>query len=280
MSAYRHIDVSPIAGALGAEVHGVDLKSTQKVIWDEIRAVFLDRLVLFFPNQDLTASEMVSVGRQFGELTYYPFIEGLPEEPYVIPIIKEANERKNFGEGWHSDTTYSIRPPMATGLYAIEVPRTGGDTMFANMYLAYETLSEGMKNFLASLHAVNSTAERKGGGRAVGNSYKSLKLINLDRDLEGIHPVVRTHPETGRKALYVNELHTTRFVDWSRSESKSVLKFLYQHKCRPEFTCRYSWLPRTFAIWDNRAAQHFALNDYFGERRKMLRLSIAGEIPV
>ena len=280
MSAYRQIVVSPIAEALGAEVRGLDLKSAKKAVWDEVRTAFLDRLVLFFPDQDLTASEMASVGTQFGELTYYPFIEGLPEEPYIIPIIKEADELKNFGEGWHSDTTYAERPPMATGLYSIEVPRTGGDTMFANMYLAYQALSEGMKDLLAPLSALNSTAERKDGGRASGNSYKSVQLINRDQDFESIHPVVRTHPETGRKALYVNALHTTRFVDWSWSESKSVLEFLYQHKCRPEFTCRYSWLPHTFAIWDNRAAQHFALNDYFGERREMLRLSIAGEVPV
>ena len=279
MSDYRHIDVRPIAGAIGAEVRGVNLKSVETAAWDEIRAAFHDRLVLFFPGQDLSAPEMAAAGAHFGELAYYPFIEGLKEEPYVIPLIKEASEWKNFGEGWHSDTTYTERPPMATGLYSIEVPEVGGDTMFANMYLAYETLSDGMKEMLAPLRAVNSSAARKDGGRASGNSYQSVKLIKHDADLEGIHPVVRTHPETGRKALYVNALHTTHFVSWTREESKPVLEYLYRHKSRPEFTCRYSWAPNTFAIWDNRAAQHFALNDYHGQRREMRRLSIAGEVP-
>lgn len=279
MKDYRHIDVRPIAGALGAEIRDVDLRKASDAAWEEVRAAFLDRLVLFFPNQQLSPTEMAAAGARFGELAYYPFIEGLPEEPYVIPLIKEADERKNFGEGWHSDTTYTERPPMATCLYSVEVPEIGGDTMFANMYLAYETLSDGMKSLLEPLSAVNSAAARKDGGRASGNSYKSVKLINRDQDLEGIHPVVRTHPDTGKKALYVNALHTTQFVGWTKAESKPVLDYLYQHKCRPEFTCRYSWSPNTFAIWDNRAAQHFALNDYHGQRREMRRLSIAGDVP-
>ena len=154
------------------------------------------------------------MGRQFGELIYYPFVEGLPEEPFVIPLIKEVSETKIFGEGWHSDTTYTEQPPKATALYSIEVPDTGGDTMFANMYQAYETLSPGMKELLGPLQAVNSASARKGGGRATGNAYQSVKLINRDQELEGIHPVVRTHPETGREALYVNALHTTHFVGW------------------------------------------------------------------
>lgn len=273
------MDVRPIAGALGAEIRDVDLRKASDAAWEEVRAAFLDRLVLFFPNQQLSPTEMAAAGARFGELAYYPFIEGLPEEPYVIPLIKEADERKNFGEGWHSDTTYTERPPMATCLYSVEVPEIGGDTMFANMYLAYETLSDGMKSLLEPLSAVNSAAARKDGGRASGNSYKSVKLINRDQDLEGIHPVVRTHPDTGKKALYVNALHTTQFVGWTKAESKPVLDYLYQHKCRPEFTCRYSWSPNTFAIWDNRAAQHFALNDYHGQRREMRRLSIAGDVP-
>lgn len=280
MREFAHIQIRPIAGALGAEVRGVDLRSTTVEAWDEIRAAFLDRIVLFFPEQMLSPKDIAAAGAEFGPLDFYPFIEGLPEEPHVIPLIKEAGERKNFGEGWHSDTTYTEKPPMATALYSIEVPEVGGDTMFANMYLAYETLSDGMKALIAPLRAVNSTAARKDGGRASGNSYQSVKLINRDQDMEGIHPVVRTHPETGRKALYVNALHTTHFVGWSEAESRPILEYLFRHKSRPEFTCRYTWSANTFAIWDNRAAQHFALNDYHGQRREMRRLSIAGDIPV
>ena len=277
---YRHIEVVPLAGALGAEVRGVDLASAGEAAWQEIRAAFLDRLVIFVPEQTLDPKGFAAAGARFGDLGYYPFIEGLAEEPHVFALVKEANETRNFGEGWHSDTTYSELPPKATGLYAVEVPPYGGDTMFANMYLAYETLSDGMKAFLAPLRAVNSAAKRKGGGRAAGNSYQSVKLKNRDQDLEAVHPVVRTHPETGRKALYVNALHTVRFEGWTEEESRPVLEFLYRHMDRPEFTCRYRWTAGAFAIWDNRAAQHFALNDYHGHRREMLRLSVEGDTPV
>jgi len=280
MSDFSRIRIRLLSGALGAEVCGVDLKSAGKAAWDEIRSVFLERLVLFFPDQNLGPKEMAEVGARFGELDHYPFIEGLAEAPHIIRLVKEANEKKNFGEGWHSDTTYTGRPPKATCLYSVEVPEIGGDTLFANMYLAYETLSDGMKALLAPLKAVNSAAARRDGGRAAGNDYQSVKLINRGEDLKGIHPVVRTHPETGRKALYVNSLHTTHFEGWTPAESRPILKYLYKHKSRPEFTCRYSWEPDTFGIWDNRAAQHFALNDYHGQRREMRRLSIAGDAPI
>lgn len=279
MSDLFHIRIRLLSGALGAEVRGVDLKSAGKAAWDEIRSAFLDRLVLFFPDQNLGPKDMAEVGARFGKPDYYPFIEGLAEAPHIIPLVKEANEKKNFGEGWHSDTTYTRRPPKATCLYSVEVPEIGGDTLFANMYLAYETLSDGMKALLSPLKAVNSAAARRDGGRAAGNDYQSVKLINRGEELTGIHPVVRTHPETGRKALYVNSLHTTHFEDWTQAESRPILEYLYKHKSRPEFTCRYSWGADTFAIWDNRAAQHFALNDYHGQRREMRRLSIAGDVP-
>jgi taurine dioxygenase len=280
MPGYAHIDVRPISGALGAEVHGVDVTAASDAAWDEIRAAFLEHLVLFFPGQKLDAKGVAAAGANFGKLGFYPFIEGLPEEPHVFPLVKEPDERKNFGEGWHSDTTYTEIPPMATVLYAVEVPAVGGDTMFANMYLAYESLSEGMKALLAPLRAVNSTAKRKGGGRSAGNTFKGVTFKNRDQVMEGIHTVVRTHPETGRKALYVNELHTVCFEGLSEEESRPILDFLCRHKSRPEFTCRYRWTAGALGVWDNRAAQHYALNDYHGQRREMLRLSIAGDKPV
>lgn len=280
MPGYAHIDVRPISAALGAEVHGVDVTAASDAAWDEIRAAFLEHLVLFFPGQKLDAKGVAAAGANFGELGFYPFIEGLPEEPHVFPLVKEPDERKNFGEGWHSDTTYTEIPPMATALYAVEVPEVGGDTMFANMYLAYESLSDGMKALLAPLRGVNSTAKRKGGGRSAGNTFKGVTFKNRDQVMEGIHPVVRTHPETGRKALYVNELHTVCFEGLSEEESRPILDFLCRHKSRPEFTCRYRWTAGALGVWDNRAAQHYALNDYHGQRREMLRLSIAGDKPV
>jgi taurine dioxygenase len=279
--AYRKITVVPLAGALGAEVHGVDLTQADAENWDEIRHAFLDRLVLAFPGQRLGPKAMVEAAAHFGPVGFYPFAQGLAEEPHVFAIAKEPHETKNFGEGWHSDTTYTEIPPMATVLYSVEVPPYGGDTLFANMHLAYETLSDGMKAMLEGLRAINSAAHRKGGGRAAGNAYQSVKLVGQDKmNLEAVHPVVRTHPVTGRKALYVNGLHTVRFDGWTEAESRPLLEFLYRHQERPEFTCRYRWQAGTFAIWDNRAAQHLAVNDYHGFRREMHRLSIEGERPV
>jgi taurine dioxygenase len=278
--ASKTISVLPLAGALGAEIRGVDLTRADEGTWAEIRAAFLDRLVLAFPDQPLDPKAIVRVAENFGRVGFYPFAQGLPEEPHVFAIVKESHETKNFGEGWHSDTTYTELPPMATVLYSVEVPPFGGDTLFANMYLAYETLSDGMKAVLEGLRAINSAAHRKGGGRAAGNAYQSVKLVGQDNmSLQGIHPVVRTHPQTGRKALYVNALHTVRFDGWTEDESRPLLEFLYRHQQRPEFTCRYRWQAGTFAIWDNRAAQHLAVNDYHGHRREMLRLSVEGDRP-
>ncbi len=278
---YKKISVLPLAGALGAEIRGVDLTRADEETWREIRTAFRDYLVLAFPGQALDPKAIARVSENFGPLGFYPFAEGLPDEPHVFAIVKEPAETKNFGEGWHSDTTYTECPPMATVLYSVEVPPYGGDTQFANMYLAYETLSDGLKTALQGLRAINSAAARKGGGRAAGNAYQSVKLVGQDNmNLEAVHPVVRTHPETGRKALYVNALHTVRFDGWTEAESRPLLELLYRHKERPEFTCRYRWQAGTFAIWDNRAAQHLAVNDYHGFRRVMHRLSVAGERPV
>ena len=191
-------------------MHGVELLSAMPEQWEQIRAAFLNHLALFFPDQALDARALVTVGEGFGEPTFYPYIEGVPEEPRVIPLIKEPHERKNFGEGWHSDTTYTECPPKATMLYSVDIPPLGGDTLFANMYLAYESLSAGMRALLAPLRAVHSAAARKDGGRARGNAFQSVTFKNRDQNLEGIHPVVRTHPETGRRALYVDALHTAR----------------------------------------------------------------------
>ncbi|MEM9682284.1 MAG: TauD/TfdA family dioxygenase [Pseudomonadota bacterium] len=274
------IDPVPLSGALGAEIRGIDLLAATDDTWADITAAFHDHLVLAFPGQTLSPTDLVTVAGRFGTVGFYPFAEGLAEEPHVFAIIKEPHERVNFGEGWHTDTTYTERPPKATALYSVEVPPQGGDTLFANMYLAYDALSDGMKDFIDGLCAVHSAGHRKGGGRAAGNSFSSVKLVDQEKmTLEAIHPVVRTHPETGRKALYADALHTARIDGWTAEESGPLLDYLYRHMQRPEFTCRYRWQPGTFAIWDNRAAQHLAVNDYHGHRREMHRLSIEGDRP-
>ena len=277
------INVRPVAGALGAEVFGADLaENFTNEVYDTIHQAFLDYQVLFIRDQKLTPPQQAAFARRFGPLNDYPFVPGLEEAPEIIEIIKEPHETKNFGGVWHSDTTYLEEPPMGTSLYALEVPSTGGDTMFANMYQAYETLSDGLKKMIDPLTGVSSAALRRTGGRAAGMDYKSsMTATNLDKanEITAEHPVVRTHPETGRKALYVNSAHTVRFAGMTEEDSKALIDFLITHAVRPEFTCRFHWEAETLAMWDNRCVQHFAIYDYHGERRRVHRATITGDRP-
>jgi taurine dioxygenase len=275
--SYRHIDVRPIAGALGAEIHGVDLaRPLAEEVVAEIRRAFLDHLVVFFRNQTLTPQGQLAFARRFGEPIEYPQLKGLPECPLITPVIKLEHERVNFGGIWHSDTAYLERPPMASVLYALEIPPYGGDTLFANQYLAYETLSDGLKATLGGLVGINTST------KADASRTREDRLREAGAELKvlvGEHPVVRTHPETGRKALYVNVGHTTHFKGWTEEESRPLLDHLFAHQVRPEFTCRFRWAPGSLAFWDNRCAQHNPVNDYHGFRRVMHRVTLAGDRP-
>ncbi len=282
--AGQTIEVKPISGALGAEIAGVDLSAEiDAARFAEIRQALLDHLVIFFRDQTLTPDQQVAVGRRFGPPNRYPFVTGLKETPEIIEILKTEADETNFGGVWHSDTTYLERPPGATMLYAHDVPPAGGDTLFANACKAYDSLSDGMKALLDGLVAVNSAAMRRAGGRtalAAGNpAMKITNVAQADR-FEAAHPVVRTHPETGAKALYLNLAHTERFKDMSQAESRPLIEYLSGHIVRPEFTCRFRWRAGSLALWDNRCAQHYAINDYPGQRRRMHRLTIEGERPV
>jgi taurine dioxygenase len=275
---YRHIEVRLIAGALGAEIGGVDVaQPLPPAVVSEIRQAWLDHLVIFIPGQKLSPQAQVDFARRFGDPMEYPQLKGLPECPLITPVIKLEHERVNFGGVWHSDTTYLERPPMASMLYALETPPHGGDTLFANQYLAYESLSDRLQQVLAGLVGINSstkaevTRSREDRLRAAGVETKALT---------GEHPVVRTHPETGRKALYVNAGHTTHFKGLSVEESAPLLDFLFRHQVKAEFTCRYRWEPGALAFWDNRCAQHYPVNDYHGFRRIMHRVTLAGDKPV
>jgi taurine dioxygenase len=274
---YRHIEVRPIAGALGAEIGGVDIgRPLERDVIAEIRQAFLDHLVIFLRNQKLAPPELVAFAQQFGQPMAYPQLKGLPECPLVTPVIKLAHEQVNFGGVWHSDTTYLEQPPMASMLYAIEVPPYGGDTLFANQYLAYAALSQGLKRALDGLVGINSSA------KADASVTREDRLRETGAELRvlvGEHPVVRTHPETGRKALYVNVGHTTQIKGWTEQESRPFLGYLFGHQVRPEFTCRFRWEPGSIAFWDNRCAQHNPVNDYHGYRRVMHRVTLAGETP-
>ncbi|HKA39078.1 MAG TPA: TauD/TfdA family dioxygenase [Burkholderiales bacterium] len=275
---YRHIEVRPIAGALGAEVGGVDVaRSLTGAVVAEIRQAWLDHLVIFMPGQKLSPQSQLDFARRFGEPMEYPQLRGLPECPLITPVIKLEHERVNFGGVWHSDTTYLERPPMASMLYALETPPHGGDTLFANQYLAYESLSDRLKRILAGLVGINSSTKAE----VTRSREDRLRAAGVEtKPLTGEHPVVRTHPETGRKALYVNAGHTTRFKGFTVEESAPLLDFLFRHQVKSEFTCRYRWGPGSLAFWDNRCTQHYPINDYHGFRRIMHRVTLAGDAPV
>jgi taurine dioxygenase len=273
------IEVRPIAGAIGAEVLGVDLgKELDQDTIAAVRRAWLQHCVIFFRDQDLPPARFLTFARQFGRVVEYPFIKGLEDFPEIIPVVKLEHEKTNFGGIWHSDTAYLEAPPMGTMLVAREVPPYGGDTMFANMYLAHEALSDGMKRLLDGLIAINTSAKADV-SRTREDRVKDSMRADAKREYVGEHPVVRTHPETGRKALYLNAGHTLRFKDMSVEESTPILDYLFRHQVRPEFTCRFAWRPGSMAFWDNRCALHNPVNDYHGYRRVMHRITLAGDRP-
>ncbi|MGI9384102.1 MAG: TauD/TfdA dioxygenase family protein [Methyloligellaceae bacterium] len=280
---YEAIEVVPLTGAMGAEVRGVDLSETlSNQVKSEIHQAFLDHLMIFFRGQTLEPEGHVEIARQFGKPAIYPFLKGLDGTPEVNVLLKTEADTVNFGGVWHSDTTYKDCPDLGTLLYAREVPAAGGDTLFANMYMAYETLSDGMKAMIDGLVAINNSDKSYAGGRSASlQKIEGMKGDLKDRIemLESEHPVVRTHPETGRKGLYVNPAHTLCFKDMTVEESKPLIDYLCAHAVQPEFTCRLRWQPATLAIWDNRCTQHFAVNDYSGHRRLMHRITIEGDRP-
>lgn len=274
------LDVRPIAGALGAEIHGVDLSSD---LDDEqvaaIRRIWLEHGVVFFRDQKLPPDRFMAFAERFGRPIEYPFVKGIDDYPKIIQVAKYETEKVNFGGIWHADTTYLPEPPTATLLVAREVPPVGGDTLFANQYLAYETLSEGLKRTLDGLIGVSSSAKADV-SKTREDRVKTSGTDEVGQEFIAEHPVVRTHPETGRKALYVNIAHTVRFKGWTEAESRPLLDFLFQHQVRPEFTCRFTWQVGSLAMWDNRCTQHNPINDYHGYRRIMHRITLAGGRPV
>ncbi len=277
------MQVQPIAGALGAEIQGIDL--TRELSNSEASAVydaFLAHKVLYFRGHELTPAQQLRAARLFGEPDRYPFIKGLPDAPEVIEILKTENDKVNFGGGWHSDTAYLPEPALGTMLHALEVPEAGGDTLFANTVAAYDALSDGMKAMLADLRGVNDSNSLYAGGRAAAMAKLDGMAANNVAEAESYiseHPIVRTHPETSEKGLYVSRAHTKRFAGMTEAESKPLIEFLADHITRPEFTCRVRWEPGAVTVWDNRVTQHCALNDYQGKRRRMRRVTLKGDRP-
>ena len=289
MTSYQRIEVKPIAGALGAEIAGVDLAVLDDETFKEIEAAWLKHLVIFFRSQTLTPEQQIAFARRFGEIHHHPFMKGMDEHPDILEIIKEESDTRAFGEVWHTDQMFNPRPAKATILYAKETPDAGGDTLFANMYLAYDALSDPMKEMLKGIRTWNVGDRRKlmhndemdsaGNARYAGNEKMAAKVRDPgDLQTESAHPIVRTHPQTGRKALYISN-HTQTLHGFKPAEARAIIDFLMTHAVQPEFTCRFRWEAGSMAIWDNRCTQHRALNDYHGRRRRMHRITIAGDVP-
>jgi taurine dioxygenase len=284
--SYRRIEVRPVTGALGAEIGGVALEGPlDDEALGEIRRALVDHQVIFFRDQRLGPEQQVALTARFGPIARMPFIEPMPDHPDVIAVLKEAEERNisTFGGTWHSDFSFLPEPPMGSLLYALEVPECGGDTLWADMYRAYEALSPGLRNLLDGMAAIHSgapygTTAPPPPDLAVSSSVK-MSRGDPAADIETEHPVVRVHPESGRRALFVNPVYTLRFKDMTAEESGPLLGFLYAHATRPEFTCRFQWRAGSVAFWDNRCTLHLAINDYDGRRRLLHRTTVAGERP-
>ena len=271
------MEVIPQSSRIGAEIRGVDLSQPLgEVQHIAINKAFLDHQVLFFRGQKLTPQNFCDFAEGFGPLEDYIFADGLDGYPFITEIVKTETEIESFGSFWHSDSTYLDHPPKITMLYAREIPPRGGDTLFADMYAAYDDLSDGLKEALEKLRAVNSAAVVP----RDESIYAEVKSKNSElADKQAIHPVIRTHDETGHKALYVNSIHTLRFDGMTREESLPLLEYLYTLVTRPEYQFRLRWEVDTLAMWDNRCTQHYALNDYHGYRRAMHRIIVEGERP-
>jgi taurine dioxygenase len=276
---HDHIQVAPLATHVGAEILGVDLAGPLgKPELAEIRRALGEYGVVFFRDQELTPEQHIAFARCFGEIDVNRFFATVPGYPMIAEVRKEPEQQRNIGNGWHTDHSYDEAPALGSMLYAREVPKTGGDTLFASMYAAYDALSDGLKSTVERLKALHSSRHVFGPAATARRGDLEGRIRNAElATQDAVHPVVIRHPETGRHALYVNPGFTVRFEGWTEEESRPLLDYLYRHAVRPEFTCRFQWREGSLAFWDNRSTWHFAVNDYHGERRLLHRITIEGQ---
>ena len=265
----------PLTPAVGAEVDGVQLAKLDDETWAEVERAYADHSVLVFRGQDLTPAALLAAGRRLGEPHIHPAAPSLDDHPEVMIVHADERSRVVAGEGWHTDVSCDERPPATTMLWVQEVPPNGGDTLFASSSAAYDTLSDTMRSFLAPLTARHESSHVYG-GRYATNEADSRDGVYPS----AVHPVIRTHPVTGRKAVYVNRAFTTRINELTRTESAAILSYLFTFQEDELFQCRVRWEPNTVTMWDNRVVQHRAMWDYYPARRHGLRVSIVGEVPV
>ena len=274
------MEIKLVSGALGAEVRGIDLKDSSLENWKKINNLLLEHKALFFRDQDITSEEQINLAKHFGPLERHIYVKGRKDYPEILRIIKAPEEKRQWGETWHTDVSYNPKPTKVIILKSVKIPPVGGDTMFSNMETAYDTLSDEMKEKIKGKKAVHSSL----GAEAFVKKYKEMEGNgNLD-EYSNIHPIVRVHPETGNKILYVNSMYTKQIIDMDKEESDKILKELFLHQERLDFTCRFKWTENAVAIWDNRSTQHQGLTDFFPNRglgfeRVMDRIAIEGDHP-
>ena len=281
MLTFNRFKVKPISGAMGAEIFDIDLSGEiNSETWEEIQDAFHHYLVLVFRDQSLTDKEQFNFSQRFGKIIPHPYVKGLPDIPEIFQIIREPGESFSWDGFYHSDLMFLKTPPMGATLYAKECPPFGADTAFTNMYLAYETLSDGMKSLLNNLEGENES----GNPEKYSNKYQSMEELGKKRAMSAVHPMVRVHPVTGRNSLFSSLAFTKRIKGMTDSESAPILNYLYEHSIQTHLGCRLEWKKGSLALWDNRVCLHHAVADYFGEvakhRRVMQRATIEGEEPI
>ena len=277
MGTYQYISVNPLAGSIGAEIGGFHLGNLNDAEFAEIRGALLEHQVIFFRDQEITRDQHKAFGRRFGTLHIHPFLQPLKSEGHPEFLVLESDEKHPFvADAWHSDVTFQDKPPLGSILRCVAAPEFGGDTMWASMYAAYESLSGTMQRLLSDLVAIHDTAKTFS-----RNDYKIEHLggKRAETIVSAEHPVIRTHPETGRKALFVNSAFTASIKGMKPTESTALLSFLYRHIESPDFSCRFRWRKNSIAMWDNRCTQHRVLGDNLSAYRRMERITIDGDKP-
>ena len=274
------MDVKLLSGALGAEVGGIDLKDSSVNNFNLINKLLLEHKVLFFRDQNITPEEQVSLAKNFGPLEKHIYVKPRENYPEIVRIIKASHEKHQWGETWHTDVSYNVKPTKVIILKSIKIPPVGGDTMFSNMEIAYETLDEKIKEKVKGKNAVHSSL----GAAAFVDKYEKMSGNGNKNEYSNVHPIVRTHPETSKKILYVNSMYTNKIIDMDKEESDKILSEIFKHQERLDFTCRFKWTENAVAIWDNRSTQHQGLTDFFpgrglGHERIMDRIAIEGDQP-